>query len=62
MTSSFIPSVPNDTPPKVGKVCRKRSYPSAKVAKRRNRRASFRVRAYRCPSCGWWHVTNQDKR
>lgn len=42
--------------------CTKRGYPSAAKARRANRWASFRIKAYRCDICTEWHVANSEKR
>lgn len=41
--------------------CRKRAYGSAVAAKAAHASGRFRVRAYQCPRCGKFHVTNGDK-
>lgn len=42
--------------------CFKRGYRSEREAKQAHRMVSWRFRAYRCPDCNLWHVTNQEKR
>jgi hypothetical protein len=42
--------------------CGKRCYGSPDRAKRANRHAGFRLRAYRCERCRAWHVTSSEKR
>lgn len=43
-------------------MCAKHAYASVKAARRAHRKASYRIRVYRCDACHAWHVTNQDKR
>jgi hypothetical protein len=40
----------------------KRQFGSAQQARRSNRHARFRIHAYLCPECHFWHVSNGDKR
>lgn len=40
----------------------KRGYRSKKHATEAHARASYRLRAYLCPECSNWHVTNESKR
>jgi hypothetical protein len=42
--------------------CKKRGFESERQAKIAHRKAAYRIRAYRCPECALWHVTNSEKR
>lgn len=41
--------------------CRKRAYTSVRAARLAHRSAHWRLRVYRCESCGLYHVTNNEK-
>lgn len=41
---------------------KKRSYGSPEAARRAMATASNRVRAYLCPECSTWHITDEEKR
>lgn len=41
--------------------CTKKTFTSIDAAKRAHRKASYRIRVYRCESCGAFHVTNDEK-
>lgn len=42
--------------------CTKRKFTSEGQARRAHRQASYRIRAYYCPDCRAYHVTNNEKR
>lgn len=42
--------------------CGKLIYTSVRDARDSNAKARFRVRVYRCPDCGYHHVSNDDKK
>ncbi len=56
------PSAPRPDPSHMITACGKRGFPSREQAMQSVRRVSWRVRCYQCPDCGWWHVTNAEKR
>lgn len=41
--------------------CAKRCFTSERAARKGHSRAGYRLRAYLCEECGFYHTTNMDK-
>jgi len=41
--------------------CRKVRHTSKRAARKACAKTGNRLRTYRCPRCGWWHVANADR-
>jgi hypothetical protein len=42
--------------------CHKRAFRGVHAAKMAHLHAGFRIRVYQCDTCGFYHVTNDEKR